>query len=249
MQAKLYAPNYQQRREETFNRADGRCENKLADGERCPVSLGDWRITHSHQLQFEQLLIHHPNGDPENPDAEMMAVCWACHMRLHRKPGPGRPKGGARKQGYDVIRVPYLMELLARAGFFTWPTPDGRVGWQIGALASEANDSIDALTMALYWMVGEIRDLQNERDQLQENSMPTSTQQERDSALRLHDAEQRRAHDQYIRQPRARSAWLADDATALLATIFDQAEARTAETSLCEHQFASAVTTTPGEKV
>jgi hypothetical protein len=264
MQAKLYAPNYPQRREAIFARSEGQCENKLAGGERCTVQLGDWRITHSHQLQFEQLLIHHPNGDPENPEAEMLAVCWACHMRLHRKPGPGRPKAGARKQGYDVIRVPYLMELLARAGFFTWPTPDGRVGWQIGTLASEANDSIDALTMALYWMAGEIRDLQNELDQLQENStMPTSTQQERDIALRLHDAEQRRAHDQYIRQPRARSAWLADDAPALLSTMFDQAEACTAETSPCEQQeqteslhlidtptqFAYAVTTTPGEKV
>jgi len=56
MQAKLYASNYQQRREETFNRAAGRCENMLDNGKRCPVKLGDWRITHSHQIQFEQLL-------------------------------------------------------------------------------------------------------------------------------------------------------------------------------------------------
>src|SRR6266567_4770925 len=108
MQAKLYAANYAQRRIETLNRSGGRCENILANEKRCPVRLGDWRITHSYQLQFEQLLIHHPNGDPENPDAEMIAVCWACHMRLHRRPGPGRKKASARKQGYDVIRIPYL---------------------------------------------------------------------------------------------------------------------------------------------
>ena len=161
MQIKLYAPNYQQRRAETFARADGRCENILADGTRCPVRLGDWRVTRSRQLQFEQLIIHHPDNDPENPNARLLAICWACHMRLHRKPGPGRKKASARKQGYEVIRVQYLMELLAtRAGLSTWPTPDGRVGWQIGTLTGEAADSLGALMMALHWILGEMRDLQ-----------------------------------------------------------------------------------------
>jgi hypothetical protein len=176
MQAKLYHNNYPQRRAETFERAAGQCENILANGIRCPVRLGHCRITRSRQIQFEQLLIHHINGDPENPDAEMIAICWACHMRLHRKPGPGRKKASARKQGYEVIRLPYLMELLARVGFFTWLTPDGRVGWQIGKLESSANDHIDALTMALHWMAGEIHDLQNKLDQLQENpTMPVQS--------------------------------------------------------------------------
>lgn len=233
MQAKLYAPNYPERREETFARAAGRCENILADGERCPVSLGMWRITRSRQLQFEQLIIHHPDGDPENPNARMLAICWACHMRLHRQPGPGRPKASARKQGYDVIRVPYLMELLAtRAGFSTWPTPTGAVGWQIGPLTGEANDSIGALMMALHWLVGEIRDQQNQLDQLQEKCpMPTPTfrptpqQREQDIALRLQGAEQRRACDLALRQVMPRCSLITDDTAMLLNALLDTAEA------------------------
>ena len=195
MQDKLYAPNYPERREETFARADGRCENMLPDGERCPVKLGDWRITRSRQLQFEQLLIHHPDGDPENPNARLLAVCWACHMRLHRKPGPGRLKAEARKQGYEVIRIPYLMALLARAGFSTWPTPAGHVGWQIGALASEANDSIEALIMALHWMAGEVCDLQ---DALARTQMENRRLMDR--LIRIQQAEERRQCDAALRQ-------------------------------------------------
>lgn len=232
MQAKLYASNYWQRREEIFIRSGGQCENILPTGERCTVKLGDLRITRSRQLQFEQLLIHHPNGDPENPDAEMLAVCWACHMRLHRKPGPGRPKASAQKQGYEVVRVPYLMQLLATsAGFCTWPTPSGRVRWQIGPLTGEANDAIGALMMALHWLVGEIRDLQSQLDHLQEQTMPVSRfrptphQREQDMTLRLQDAEQRRACDRFLRQSPARSTWIADDAAVLFNTILAQTPA------------------------
>jgi hypothetical protein len=221
VQAKLYAENYAQRRIETLNRSGGRCENILANGKRCPVRWGDWRITRSHQLQFEQLLIHHPNGDPENPDAEMIAVCWACHMRLHQQPGPGRKKASAQKQGYEVIRIPYLMDLLTRAGLHTWSTANGYIGWQIGTLASEANNHIEALTMALHWMVGEIHDLQNKLDQLQENStMPVQTsrpiQQEREQDLTIHlqqdEQERQRQLDIEIRTCQASERRLVDAA-------------------------------------
>jgi len=196
MQARLYAENYQQRREETFLRACGRCENLLDNGERCPVKFGDLRITRSHQLQFEQLLIHHVNGDPENPDAMMIAICWACHMRLHRRPGPGRKKAAARKRGYEVMRIPHLMAMLARAGFHTWVTEDEHVGWQMGVLASEANDHIDALTMALHWLDAEGRDLQEALAQAQaENQRLT------DIITRTQCAEQRRQQGAAIREP------------------------------------------------
>jgi hypothetical protein len=199
MQAELYADNYQERREQTFLRACGRCENILDNGERCPVKLGDWRITHSKQLQFEQLLIHHVNGDPENPDAEMIAICWSCHMRLHRKPGPGRKKASARKRGYEIIRIPYLFALLARSGLATWSTADGRVGWQIGMLTGEANDSIDALLMALHWLSAEVRDLQEALAQAQaENQRLT------DRIIRTQQAEERRLVDVAIREPACR---------------------------------------------
>ncbi|MHB8596724.1 MAG: hypothetical protein ACYDER_07935 [Ktedonobacteraceae bacterium] len=194
MQAKLYAENYQERREEVFLRSAGRCEHILPGGERCPTKLGDWRITRSKQVQFEQLLIHHPNGDPENPDAEMLVVCWACHMRLHRQPGPGRPKASARKQGYEVIRVPHLMGLLARVGLSTWVTTDGRVGWQMSGLAGEASDPLDALFMALHWLNREVSDLQGTLFQAQaENRQIT------DRMTRMQCAEQRRLMDAALR--------------------------------------------------
>ena len=195
MQAKLYAPNYPERREEIFVRSGGQCENILADGERCTVKLGDLRITRSHQLQFEELLIHHPNGDPENPDADMLAVCWACHMRLHRKPGPGRPKADARKRGYEVIRIPYLMSLLAKsAGLSTWPTPTGGVGWRIDALTGEAAGPLDALLMALHWMRGELRDLQEALARTKaENRRLT------DRLIRMQQAQERRECDAALR--------------------------------------------------
>jgi hypothetical protein len=159
MNKALYADNYPVRRQEAFLRAAGQCEH-LLNGERCKVRLGDWRVTRSKQLQFEQLICHHVNGDPENPEAELLIICWACHMRLHRKPGPGRKKASARKQGYEVIRIPHLLSLLTCAGFHTWTLPSGSTGWQIGPFQSEAHDPVDAIVMALHWLEAEVRDLQ-----------------------------------------------------------------------------------------
>src|SRR5438045_4232202 len=124
--------------------------------------------------------------------------------------------------------------LATRSGFSTCTMFDGRVRWQTGTLTGEANDSIGALMMALHWLVGEIRDLQSQLDQLQENTMstpmfrPAPHQQEHDIALQLQDAEQRRACDQFLRQSPVRSTWIANDAAVLLNAILDQAPANTA---------------------
>jgi hypothetical protein len=163
MNKALYAPNYPQRREEAFLRAAGQCEN-LLNGERCKVRLGDWRTTRSKQLQFEQLICHHVNGDPENPEAELLIICWACHMRLHRQPGPGRKKASARKQGYEAIRIPHLLKRLACSSFHTWTRPDGSTGWQIGQFFGEANDPVDAIAIALHWLEAEVRTPQAQKE-------------------------------------------------------------------------------------
>lgn len=197
MQAELYAENYPARRVEAFIRSGGQCENMLSREKRCPVKLGDMRITRSGWLQFEQLICHHPNGDPENPDAELLFVCWACHMRLHRRPGPGRSKASARKQGYQVIRIPPLMEKLASAGLLSWEQPDGRIGWQIGTLCGEAHDHIEAITTAVHWAVGELRSLQETLEQVQTDVL---TPEERDLIVRRRDAERRRASDRALRE-------------------------------------------------
>ncbi len=223
MNKKLYAPNYEQRRALAFLRSGGRCENILAStGQRCPVKLGDMRITRSGWLQFEQLICHHPNNDPENPDAELLFVCWACHMRLHRRPGPGRKKASARKCGYEAIRVPHLMELLACSGLATWSLPDGGVGWRIDALTGSARDSIEAIAIALHWLSSEIRELQSKLDQAA--CAPTLTPGERDLIVRRRDAERRRASDRALRETPARSLWIADDTADLLRAALVEAQ-------------------------
>ncbi len=109
--------------------------------------------------------MHHPNDDPENPDAEMLAVCASCHMKLHRQPGPNG-KASSRKQGYKVISVEHLLCRLAAVGFTVAPNEECRVEWSIGPFAAEATDPIDALLMALHWLTAEVGDLQRELVQL-----------------------------------------------------------------------------------
>ena len=125
MMRELYAPNYEARRLETLLRSEGRCEN-VVDGRRCPNRIGTLKISHAHNLYFEQLMIHHPNDDPWNPDAEMVAVCASCHMILHRKPD-GKGKVPPRKPGYKVIGTDHLLHRLAGVGFSASYTDDCRV--------------------------------------------------------------------------------------------------------------------------
>lgn len=37
------------------------------------------------------LQAHHPDFDPENPDAELIVVCPRCHWRYYRRPGERPP--------------------------------------------------------------------------------------------------------------------------------------------------------------
>jgi hypothetical protein len=108
--------------------------------------------------------MHHPNGDPENPDAEMIAVCASCHMKLHRKPD-NDGKMPPQKQGYKVIGMEYLLSRLAAVGFTVATNEGCRVDWSIGPFAAEAADPIDALLMALHWLTAEVGDLQRELEQ------------------------------------------------------------------------------------
>lgn len=157
----LYAPNYEERRQDTFLRAAGRCENSR-DGQRCPHRLGTLKISHAHNLYFEPLLIHHPNDDPWNPDAEMIAVCASCHMKLHRMPD-ANGKIPARKPGYKVISLNHLLcRLATTVGLTIEPHEECRVHWSLGPFEAEAADPPDAICMAMHWLAAEVRDLQTE---------------------------------------------------------------------------------------
>lgn len=163
MMRDLYADNYAERRQEALLRSEGRCENNK-DGQRCSHRLGTFRISHSHNAYFEQLLIHHPNSDPGNPDAVMIAVCASCHMKLHRKPGTDG-KVPARKQGYRVVSITHLLTRLETARFFARSGEAGRMQWRIGPFEAEAADPIDAVAMALHWLCAEVGDLRRELEQ------------------------------------------------------------------------------------
>lgn len=184
----LYATNYQERRRETFLRAAGRCEHVLY-GQRCPNRLGTFKISHAHNPYFEQLCIHHPNDDPENPLAKMMAVCASCHMKLHRKPDASGTVA-ARKRGYTVVSIRHLLTRLQATGFVIQPKEECRVTWCIGPLQGEAADALDAVGMAMHWLSAEVRDLQKELAQVRAENLRLT-----DRVIRTQQAEERRFTD------------------------------------------------------
>ena len=156
----LYADNYRERRLEVLLRAEGRCEHRVS-GQRCLNRLGTFKISHSYQPYFEQLSMHHPDNDPGNPDARMIAVCASCHMRLHRQ-AESHGKASPKKQGYQVVSITHLLDSLAGVGFRASYTEECRVTWRFEqcAFEAEAADMLDALAMCLHWLGAEVRDLQ-----------------------------------------------------------------------------------------
>ena len=188
MMRELYAPNYPQRREAALLRAAGRCE-KIVDGRRCPNQAGTLKVSHAHNLYFEQLYVHHVNDDPENEDAELICYCASCHMKAHRQPLAGG-KAARRKQGYRVVKLEQLLCSLAAVGFSASYTEECRVIWQLGPFTGEAADMLDALTMCLHFADGEVRDLQEALTRAQaENRRLT------DVIVRTRQADERRQCD------------------------------------------------------
>ncbi len=163
MMRELYAPNYPERRLEALLRSGGQCEN-IIDGKRCPNRIGMLKVSHAHNIYFEQLYVHHVNDDPENPEAELICYCASCHMKAHRLPD-SNGKSSPRKRGYQVVKLDSLLLRLAGVGFTVTPNEECRFNWSIGPFTAEAADPIDALVMALHWLTAEVGDLQRELEQ------------------------------------------------------------------------------------
>jgi|SRR5579859_3625154 len=189
----LYAPNYPQRREAALLRAAGRCENIIV-GQRCPNRIGTLKVSHAHNLYFEQLYIHHVNDDPENDEAELICYCAACHMKAHRQPVAGGTKAPPRKQGYRVVKIERLLHSLAAAGFSANYTEECRVTWQFGPFTGEAVDMLDALTMCLHWLGAEVRELAEALASAQADNRRLT-----DMLIRTQQAEERRQCDAALR--------------------------------------------------
>jgi hypothetical protein len=154
----LYADNHLQRREQAIQDTDNHCST-------CKILLGQVKVSRRRRLWFDYGQLHHPDGDPENPNARVEILCASCHMKAHRRPEKEKAKATPRKTGYEVVRLPALMERLASVGLRTWKTETGRVAWQIGNLEAEAEDSLDALLMAVHWMEAEMRYLADKLEQ------------------------------------------------------------------------------------
>ena len=186
MMYELYADNYDQRRLEALLRSGGQCEH-IIEGRRCPHRIGTLKVSHAHNLYFEQLYVHHVNGDPENPDAELICYCASCHMKVHRKPGSSG-KASPQKQGYKVVRLDQVLHSLAATGFSASFNEECRVTWRFDSCGfqAEAADMLDALAMCRHWLGGEVRDLQEALAQAQAEQRRLT-----DMVTRLDQAEER----------------------------------------------------------
>jgi hypothetical protein len=194
MMRELYANNYDQRRREALLRSGGQCEN-IIEGRRCPNRVGMLKVSHAHDLYFEQLYVHHVNGDPENPDAELICYCASCHMKVHRKPG-SNGKASPQKQGYKVVKLDQLLFRLAGVGFSASFNEECRVTWRFDPclFEAEAADMLDALEMCLHWLGGEVRNLEEALAQAQAEQRRLT-----DMVTRLDQAEERRLCDVALR--------------------------------------------------
>jgi hypothetical protein len=192
MMRDLYADNYHRRRLEALLRSGGQCEN-IIDGKRCPNRVGILKISHAHNMYFEQLYVHHVNDDPENPEAELICYCASCHMRAHRQPG-SNGKASRQKRGYQVVKLDQLLLRLAAVGFSASANEECRVNWRFGPFEAEAADVLDAVLMCFHWLGAEIRDLQEALGQAQAEQLRLT-----DIVTRTAQAEERRLCDATLR--------------------------------------------------
>jgi hypothetical protein len=150
MQSDLYPLGWKQRARECLERAGYRCEQ-------CGIPHGTMRVgKHRHNLYFIYLHAAHINHDIENPQAELRALCPACHMRhdwqsqrhVRNKRRSGRP-------GYQVISAACLVAELRAAGLYISQEGD-HYRWQTAGISGCASSVLDALGCALHCLVMEV---------------------------------------------------------------------------------------------
>jgi hypothetical protein len=159
------AANHRQRREQALLDTKNCCS-------RCHKAFFVVRLSRAYNLKIEQAHLHHPDNNPEDPEARVEVLCDSCHMAAHRQPDPGQSKAPPRKKGYEVVPLPLLRKHVRCAGLVLADTEDGTTTWCIGDLSGEAEDTVEAIELAIHWMDGEIRTL---REKLQAAGVPTDT--------------------------------------------------------------------------
>jgi 5-methylcytosine-specific restriction endonuclease McrA len=141
MQQHLYPTDWKARAAACLARAGYRCEN-------CGIPHGVLRVGKRSKSPYVVYLhAAHVNHDPENQEAELKALCPACHMKHDRRTERKGPT--ARRQGYQVVSTGRLLVEMHSAGLRITQEGD-RFYWQVGDLSGLANDLLDAIGSALH---------------------------------------------------------------------------------------------------
>lgn len=146
MQDDIYPADWKLRAAAWLARAGYRCEA-------CGIAHGVLRVgKRSKSPYIVYLHAAHINHEPENPQAELRALCPSCHMKHDRR--TERACSSAHRQGYQLISATRLV-LEARSAGLHICQQDDRICWQIGDLTGIATDVLDAIGSALHCLVME----------------------------------------------------------------------------------------------
>ena len=105
---------------------------------------------HHYNLYVVSLHSSHVIHDPDNPQAELRALCPACHLRYDWRTAPPRSR---YRPGYRPLTLARLRDALLGAGLSLIPDAAGSgINWQIADLTGHAVDVLDAITCALHWL-------------------------------------------------------------------------------------------------
>jgi len=91
----MYPENWGELARAAKERAQYRCEW-------CGIAQGTEVIGQKGKAYRIMLTVHHPNGDTENPDAELVALCQTCHLRDDAKMHAQHAQETLRRKQYDA---------------------------------------------------------------------------------------------------------------------------------------------------
>jgi hypothetical protein len=146
MQHQLYPADWRSRAQACLERAGFHCED-------CGIQHGTMRVgKHRYNLYFVHLHAAHVHHDPYNPQAELRALCPACHMKYDR--GTERTAQGRhfpRRRGYQPITLERLLSTARGGGLAITPEETGAgYRWRMGDLAGSAPDVLEVIGQALH---------------------------------------------------------------------------------------------------
>jgi hypothetical protein len=159
MQHHLYPADWHRRAQVCLEQAGYRCQD-------CGIRHGTLRVgKHRYNLYFVHLHAAHVNHDPGNPEAELRALCPACHMR-HDRRTESTQQGCSlpRRRGYPPITLERLLCAARSGGLSIMPAETGGgYHWSIGELAGSAPDVLEAIGQALHYLCMERLEQREER--------------------------------------------------------------------------------------